>query len=150
MKKSYLISIGAIIAAYFAGRYSAPEKVKVETVTLTKEVQVKDESQRVNQIQRIVETTFPDGRAVKETRIKTRAARERSESKAVESTFKENREIENRRGVVVSALMGLPLTEVARGPVYGAAFQKHILGPISFGAWMLTNLTFGLSVGLEL
>ena len=146
----YLIIIGAIVGAFLAGRYSAPDKIKIETVTVTKEVQVKDESQRVNQIERVIETTYPDGRAVKETRIKTRAAMRRSESKAVEIATKENREIENRRGVVVSALMGLPFSSLSDGPVYGAAFQKKFIGPISIGAWMLTNLTFGLSVGLEL
>jgi F420-0:gamma-glutamyl ligase-like protein len=145
-----LLFIGAGIVGYLAGRFSAPERTKVETVTLTKEVQVQDESKRVNQIQRIVETTRPDGTTVKETRIKTRAASERIQSKTTEVASKESREIENRRGVNVSALIGLPLTEITKGPVYGASISKPFIGPITLGVWGLTNFTFGLSVGLEL
>src|SRR4051812_38260750 len=96
---------GALVAGYLTGRYSPPEKVKVETVTVTKEVVVQDESQRVNQIQRVVETTRPDGTTVKETRTKTRAASERTTTAQRDATNKESKEIESRRGVMLSALV---------------------------------------------
>jgi CRISPR/Cas system-associated endonuclease Cas3-HD len=144
------IVAGALTAAYVAGRYSAPEKIKIETVTVTKEVVIQDESAKLRQTQRIVETTRPDGTTVKETRIRTRAESERETHASRDTTNKESKEIENRRGVAANVLIGLPLAEVARGPVVGAALSKQFIGPFTLGVWGLSNLTFGFTVGVEL
>jgi hypothetical protein len=142
--------LGALVAGMLAGRYSAPEKIKVETVTVTKEVVIHAESKRLKKRKRIVESVDQNGRPLKETLIETVEASQGTTTASRDTTAKESKEIENRRGVSASLLIGLPLTEIARGPVYGAALSKPFIGPFTLGVWGLSNLTFGFAVGVEL
>ena len=48
----------------------------------------------------------------------------------------------------ISALVGVDLPNSLK-PLYGASFTKQFLGPISIGAWGLTNGTLGVSVGIN-
>lgn len=50
-----------------------------------------------------------------------------------------------RSKVNLSALVGTDLYK----PVYGGHISKELLGPISVGAWGLTNATFGVSIGVN-
>lgn len=50
-----------------------------------------------------------------------------------------------RPRVGLSALVGTDFNV----PVYGIAVNKEFIGPITLGAWGLTNKTVGLSIGLN-
>lgn len=145
----FLIMIVFVIGAS-VGYQSKPEKVRVETKTEIKEVLVQDEARTLNQVQRIIEKTRPDGTKIKKTRIETKAAAEIQTVKESEARLAERRDVKTERRASISALVGLPLTEVARGPVFGAAIQKPLLGPFLIGVWGFTDLRFGASIGLDL
>lgn len=50
-----------------------------------------------------------------------------------------------RPRVGLSALVGTDFST----PVYGFAVNKEFIGPITLGAWGLTNKTLGVSIGLN-
>lgn len=147
-EKTFFI-IGALIAAAFLfGRYSAPEKIKIETKTVTVEVQKESQTAASDAI--VVTTTVsrPDGTKI--TRVKNEIKHELSAMKSIANAQSETmkKEITNRRCVVVSGLVG---GSISFPPIliYGVSVTKPILGPITVGAWGLTNATFGISAGLE-
>lgn len=141
--KSFLL-VGALVsAAYIAGRYSAPEKIKIETKTQIKEVMIKDEHTDSDTRKSVTEITRPDGTTIKRTRSERAKITDSSLRREDVKQTEEKKEIENRRGVVVQFLAAAP------GPVYGAAFTKQFLGPINIGAFMFTDMRIGISLGFE-
>jgi hypothetical protein len=122
-----------IVIAFYAGKYTTPEKVRVQTVTVEKEV-VKVEHKRV------VIKQNKDGS--KETVIVVDTdVKEKSKD---QETIKE-KTIQSKFNVSLLAGGSLPLTS----PVFGVSAQKNFIGPITLGAWVLNNGTGGLSVGLN-
>lgn len=134
-----VISVGA----FALGRYSVPEKVRVETKVVEvekKEIKKDKKSETV-----IVKVTKPDGTVEEHTTIVSGETTDIN--KNVNTVSNQNSEIV--RGDIklsVSALVGTDLS--TNNPVYGASLTTPVLGPILLGAFGLTNKTFGLSVGL--
>lgn len=142
---------GAVTAlSFIVGRYSAPEKIKIEKETATETESAKSSNDKKDQEK--IETTVKrkDGTEITRIRYITKTEVIKEESKAALAVSKETKTIENRRGVVVQALIGLPLnSSILSGPVFGAAFNKQILGPINIGAFAFTDMRVGISLGLE-
>jgi len=145
-----LTGLGALVAAYLAGRFSAPVRVKVETKTEFVERVVIQKVESEEKTKTITEVTRPNGTKLKRTRIESKRDSVLSASKDSQLKREEKKITEYRRGVSVSALVGVPLDNLAKGVVYGASLQKHFIGPLILGAWAFTDLRFGLSVGIEL
>lgn len=169
LNKKLLIAIAvALILGYAMGRYLTPTKIEIkkEVVTVEKKVVDTDELKRIelerNKTLRkvITEITKPDGTKEKVTRFTETTTTNKTteqEKKTKELTEKQTKEtetklIENKKNDwSLSALAG-PGTlslNLSNNLIYGGHIQRNILGPISFGAWGLTNKTFGLSLGLS-
>lgn len=147
MLSKYQIIIGALalLVAFAVGRFLAPTKVKTEVKTVY--VEKKTEDQKVQKHIQTVIVQKPDGS--KETKI---TEDDNSDTKTAESnqTVKqEDKEVIRGTGkTYIAALAGLSISNFGQ-PVYGASVARSVLGPITVGAWGLTNGTAGLSVGLS-
>jgi mannose/fructose-specific phosphotransferase system component IIA len=133
----YILFVIVIIVSYATGRYMSPEKIKTEVktvevekvVTKVEHKTVKIKENKDGSKETIIVT---DSRAGSTTNI-------RSQDKTKELTVRDK--------INVSLLAGnsLPIS----APIFGASVQKNFIGPITLGAWVLTNKTGGLSVGLN-
>ena len=129
--------IAVVVVAYYAGKHSAPEKVRVETVTVEVEKKVNKEQRK-----KVFIKENKDGS--KETTIVVDTSVNENTRTNAESTVKETI---TRTKLNVSVLVGgsLPLSE----PIFGISAQKNFIGPITLGIWGLTNKTGGVSIGLN-
>ena len=135
-----LLAILLIIVSFATGRYTVP--VRVETKTITVEVEHKKEDTKVDKVTTIV--VKPDG-------TKTTVITDKTETKTTDDTNSKtetSKLVKNNSGNTnISVLAGLD----ALNPkfVYGLSATRTIIGPVSIGVWGLNNLTFGASVGLQ-
>jgi hypothetical protein len=132
----YIAAVIVVVIAYAAGRYTAPEKIKTEIKT----VEVEKVVTKV-QHKKVVIRENKDGS--KETVIITDT---KSDEKGKSNTDIKNKEVTNKGSFNISVLAG---SSVPINGVLGVSATKSVLGPITVGAWGLTNGTAGLSVGLN-
>lgn len=148
-KSKVIIEVIIIVTAYAIGRFSAPEKIKVETKIVEVEKKVTDTDKTKHKKVTVVETTKPDG-----TKTKTTVITDDTETKKKETdTSHKNtdvvrEEIRGSQKVTVSALLGIPLSFGLSQPVYGASITKPIFGPITIGGFYFTPNVGGVSLGL--
>lgn len=122
------------------GRFATPTKVETKTVTV--EVEHKAEDKKVDKVTTI--TVKPDGTKTTtitdktETTTKTDVSDIKTSSKLVENKHSD---------LNISVLAGVDITNPKI--IYGASVTKGIIGPVSIGIWGLTNGTVGASVGLN-
>lgn len=141
--KYKVIAVGAgLLVAFAVGRYTAPspnikEKESIKTDT-NKDI-AKDTKKKTV----IVQT--PDGKKVttidEETKTDTKQKTDTQASIDVSVTTK-------KAIVSVQGLAGYDFTR-SPVPVYGAAVSKEFIGPVTLGAFGLTNGTIGVSIGVN-
>lgn len=135
-RSKYILFVIVIIVSYATGRYMSPEKVKTEIKT----VEVEKTTTKVeHKIVKIKENK--DGS--KETVIVTDS---RSGATTNSRSQTETKELINKGSFNISVLAG---SSIPINGVLGVSATKNVLGPITVGAWGLTNGTAGLSVGLN-
>jgi lipopolysaccharide export LptBFGC system permease protein LptF len=158
------VAIALLIGAGF-GRYSLPAKVvtKTETVTVEKEV-IKNTEKTIKDTNKdreliIIETIKPDGTKVVEKHYVNRDQIKEDTTKVNVTT--DIKKTDEKTSTVVSngkndwnlsALVTTSHTEddMLKGNVsYGVHVQRRILGPMSIGAFGLTNKTYGISLGVS-
>jgi hypothetical protein len=139
----------SVAASYLAGRYSAPEKIKTVTKVEVHEVTktVTEKSGEKNEV--ITQIKKPDGTEITRTRIEAHHESRQAIAKEAQTKTEVVHEVTYRQGVVISALIGLPLSSLYSGAVYGVAVSKPFIGPIHLGVWGMSDKTIGLSAGLE-
>lgn len=134
-RTKYLLVTLAVVTAFAAGRWTngvSKTSDKIDTTTKTKEtnhrvtVITKDPSGKET-------TTITEDIVIKEKEKK-------NEVKTVTVAPKHS-------SLNISALVGTSIHTLQ--PVYGASISKEILGPVTIGAFGLTNGTAGVSVGLN-
>lgn len=131
-------TIGLTVVAALLGAglayYLAPPRIK--TVETTKEVIKKD-------IQTIIRTVKqPNGVEETTTTIVDRTVSKEKSSRTESAPAP-------RKNLNVSALVTNDFSDGEFKPVYGVSVSKEVLGPITIGAFGLTNGTIGLSVGVN-
>lgn len=142
MNKVKIISyILVVILAFALGRYTATtQTVKVETHADTRVTDDKD----IHKVEVI--TKEPTG--IMTDTITTDTIDLKQIAKTVDTTQTTTQTKASRLNI--SALAG---TDLSKGlnitPVYGAAITKDVLGPVSIGAFGLTNGTMGVSIGIS-
>lgn len=140
--RNIIIVIILLISSFAYGRYSAPTKVEMKVVTVEKVVT----QQVVHTVTKIIDK--PDG--TKETTI---TQDKDTEIRKDTSKDKQSQIIVAHTDVNVSLLVGAQphlFQGASIGPVvYGVSTSKSLLGPISIGAWALSDYTAGLSLGLN-
>lgn len=116
-----------------------PEKVRVETKTVEVEKIIEKIVHKETKV-----TEHPDG--TKET-VVVEDSNTIGRTESTKNTYTKE-SISKGSKVNISILGGIKsdLNTV----VYGASVSKELIGPITIGAWGLTDKTFGISVGLNL
>lgn len=170
MSRNQIIGLVALVLTAFAfGRYTAPEKVKIEKEIVTVESAKKEDSKHVStdlsrdkRVEKVItEIVRPDGtretstRVVEDTSTAKRsdtAANSREESNKA-SIEKSSETIEYGRNKLSLAVLAGAAPSfsggLSFGPLaYGGHVQKNLLGPITFGVWALSSGTGGISLGL--
>jgi hypothetical protein len=150
-KKLYSFFSLLLIAAFFFGRFSAPESIKTDD----KKQEIKSVDTESDKSKDKIKTTTviekKDGTKVTRTKVEYKTIVQTVTIKEDAKTEEHKEEIKNRSGVTVSALAGIPLNaSITKGPVYGVSVSKPFLGPIALGAFAFTDMRVGVSIGLEL
>lgn len=154
-KVKVLISVFVLTGAFAAGRYSLPEKVRVETqiVEVEKKTKNSDVKQDKHKETVVVEVVKPDGTKETTTKIvednnkNTKTAEKDITDKDIKT---ESLTIRGDSKVTLSLLGGAPLQFNPNSPqfvIYGGSITKPVLGPLTVGVWGLSNSTFGGSIG---
>ena len=143
--KVILVSAGLIIS-FASGRYSVskPEistNTKADT-TLQQEVDKQLNTQTVIVYEKAKDGTEKTTETITDlSREETVAKEKESEAQVTTVTPPKNNQYR------VDVLAGIGITNPY--PVYGASVSKQFIGPISLGAWGLSNGTVGLSIGVS-
>lgn len=132
----YIVIVLVATGGFFVGKHFAPEKVRVETVTVEVEKQ-----KTKNQKKKVVIKENKDGS--KETVITVDTSVEEKDKTNTDSKVKE---VTNSSKFNISVLAG---SSIPINMVFGVSANKAILGPVTAGAWGLSNGTVGLSLGLN-
>lgn len=138
--KCYIIGAIVILAGTFAaGRYSVTTTpaTKVDTSLQTQQ-QVDKNTHTVT-----VEVKEPSGEVKRTTTTDTTTVA----TKETESKIKTEVVPPKRSTLNVSLLGGYYFPDFL--PVYGISISKEVLGPVTVGAFGLSNGTIGVSVGLD-
>lgn len=153
IKTKITICVVALLTSFAAGRFSTPEKVKIETKTV--EVEKKTESTDTNRSSRqdstTTEITKPDGTVEKTTHTTVDTNTDRATHDTTTDSKSTDQLKEVTRGsapTTILALGGMNLTGIPK-PVYGMSVSKPLLGPIAVGVWGFSNLTVGAGIGLQ-
>jgi F0F1-type ATP synthase assembly protein I len=124
----YLILGAALAIAYLCGRYSAPEKVKIQKEIVQVEVQKKDEEKSGQKTEIITQIIRPDGTKLTRTRTQASHASSTKTETKIQTQMKETKEIINRSGVVVGPVIGIATSDLTH-PIWGAVVDAPaILG----------------------
>lgn len=143
------------LAAFAAGRWACPTKVRVETRTVEvekKTEQVKTDTARERHVDTVVTVvTRPDGTKTETTHTvqdthtqQDRRLAETDQSRRVDASLKETIYAESK--LTLSVLGGYNPGDFTK-PVYGLSLTKPVLGPITLGIWGMSDKTFGCSLG---
>ena len=145
------IIIGVLILAvvFAVGRYTAPEKVRVETKIVEVEKKTEDKNTKKNEHKKVVIVKNPDGTTT--TTITDDTNTDITDHKTDDIAKSETQSKETSKGdnsVTISALAGINVLHGGT-PIYGGQISKPLLGPVVIGVWGLTNATGGVSLGLR-
>lgn len=155
-KKKVSLGVVTALLIFAAGRYTAPEKIKIETKIVEVEKKTEQNKKKSNEKTKKKttkrKTTKPNGEVIEEiikenetsqtdsTENKTSDEKRKSESTKKEQTAGGNR-------ITVSALTGFDIK--SGRPVYGASLTKSFIGPTVIGIWGLNNLSCGVTLGIS-
>ena len=139
-KYKVIIVTAIVLVAFAFGRYSAPKIPDSHTITdTTKEVQKDTDTHKTTTV-----TETPDGKKV------TTITEDTTTKSKSDTDIKKDQTITAPKTSIIniSALAGL---DTGRGfvPTYGISASKELIGPITVGAFGLTNGTIGVSVGVN-
>jgi cytoskeletal protein RodZ len=143
IKTKIIASLVVVLVAFASGRYSVSNPtVKTHETTQT------DSETKIDKNTHKVTTITEDKTGKKVTTITedtdTKADKTKDSVKTIDQTV-----TPQKTGTVnISALAGFGLDSGIQ-PVYGLSVSKELIGPITVGAFGLTNRTLGISVGLN-
>lgn len=132
MIKALALSL-ALTAAFAAGRYSVPKDVSKS--------QTEETDSNKHKETEVITVKQPDG----SVKIIKRIVEDSSSS----TTKSKQSEVKNiKKSLNISALVSNNIREPLN-PIYGVSVTKEVLGPLTLGAFGLTNGTIGLSLGVN-
>lgn len=134
-KSKVILAVLFLVLAFASGRYSvqSPDTTSTTDTKVDKDTHTK---------KTIVTTKEPDGKETTTTVV------ERDTSVKTD-TQTSNTVIQAKRNTTnLSLIVGLDLTDPHK-PAYGLSLTKQVLGPVTVGAYGLTNGVVGLSLGVN-
>lgn len=161
VKQQVIGLVLALAVSFGAGWWLAPAKVVTKTVTqeVVHEVVKQDTQQQTSQknhkVVQTTETDKPDGTKVIVTTSSDQIDTNTDVNHTIDTNLQDNKTstsektvTRDRGAIVLSGLAGLRINGLSTGPVYGGYVGKRVLGPITVGAFGLSDATAGLSIGL--
>lgn len=149
METKYKVGIVVVVllTTFAAGRYSVPEKVKIETKIVEVEKKVVEDKKATHKTTKIITIQKPDGtKETDETDVEDTKTDDKTHDDTKTDSDVVKEVIKGSDKVTISALLGVDLR--LGTPIYGGAITKPILGPITLGIFGLSNASIGGSVGL--
>lgn len=155
-KKKVGISVVTLLVVFAVGRYTAPEKIKVETkiVEVEKKTEEKTKNKKKNDKRKTTKRKIvkPDGEVITEViKEKDNSETDTTKDKTVDENKKTKEEKkEETRGnnkINISALAGFDMR--TGKPIYGASISKSFIGPTTIGIWGLNNNSCGVTLGIS-
>jgi hypothetical protein len=148
LKTKAIISVVAIATAFASGRYSVNQPPAVKLVETSK-TQVEQRADKdIHETTKTETVKEPDGE-VKTTVVETKDTVSKVDTeKQVDMSVQLTQTPAKRSTINISALVAL---DALHGftPCYGVSASKEFIGPITVGAFGLTNGTLGVSVGVN-
>lgn len=142
MDKTKIIGSIIIIAVSFAfGRYTAPSAA-IKTIETN---QTDTETQKDTHKETTITKDKNGNEVTKIIEDSTTKKDKQSTTNIDQTVTPSNKDILNVSALV--ATDGFSLSNIT--PVYGLSVTKNLLGPITVGAFGLTNRTVGLSIGVN-
>lgn len=148
----------SIIIAFAIGRYSAPKHEKIEESSQQSNATVEKEDKDVDQDKHkettVTQVVSPDGTKSTVTKV-VEDTKTNTEIKVVDksnSTQSKSSTTELSDDPITSVMVLAGAKAHVIGldpPVFGLSITRNILGPITVGAWGLSDRTVGLSLGLS-
>ena len=136
-----LYGLGALIIVFFLGFIEGKSlKPSVTTSAKTDIQQDKDTHTQT----KTVTVKEPDGKVETTTTTDTVITAKTTETKDVQTTV-----TPQKSKINVSAMAGYDFFHPSLQPTYGLSVSKELLGPITVGAFGLTNGTLGVTVGIN-
>lgn len=136
-----------VIVSFAVGRYSLPEKVVTKTVEVDR-IHADTDKDKHKEVT-VTETVQPDGgktivtTTVEDTKTKKTVDRLETTNTSKETVYAKSK-------TQLQALFGISdVFGGSRAPVYGGLVSRNVLGPVTAGAWALTNGTAGVTIGLS-
>jgi hypothetical protein len=138
--------------AFAVGRYTVPEKVRIET----KYVKVEDKKEKTktdkdtHKVTKVREVTRPDGTKEKVTEVvedTESTTKKITKDKIAESGSSVTEKVSGSQKTTLSVLAGAPTT--GGTPDFGASAYKPVLGPIGIGIFGFKSGLVGASIGLS-
>lgn len=136
-KTKVIIVLVSLALAFAGGRYSIPKA----TVDAQKQVEV-DKQKDVKTHTDTTVTKAPDGTTT------THTVTDKDSTTKTDTVSSEHTVVSQKHtNLNVSALVATKVDDLT--PMYGASVSKEFVGPVTIGAFALTNGTIGLSVGID-
>lgn len=144
----------ALLVSFAFGRYTVPEKIKIETkvVEVEKKTSEQDKDKEKHKKTTTKEIKKPDGtvETVTETTedtINKSKDKQSEDSKKVDIEHKE--EEKGQSNTTLSVLGGIDIVNPAAGIDYGLSIYRPVLGPIGLGVYGFQSKTVGVSLGVS-
>lgn len=146
LRNEVTIGLFLILFAFILGRHSVQVPEVKTTVDTTKDVK-KDLTQDTQTHQVSVTEKTPDGTTKTTTTIDTSTVKKVDTITDTDTHITQDVIPPKIDTLNVSILVGLDVSR--QTPVYGASITKQVLGPITVGAFGLTNGSVGGSIGIS-
>jgi hypothetical protein len=143
--KKILIGLGIIGLTFYAGRFSKPAVVKIQTVEVVKTETVKEAAkEKIVTVEKIV---YKDGTVKEVTRTEDRDSTK--ESNKAETTKIANTETIRDIGLSLNALAIVNSSDIGGKREYGLNVSKRVFSNVSIGVLATTDKKVGISLGLS-
>lgn len=146
LKTKILVSLVALVVAFASGRYSVQKptiKTEIQQTEAVKQTEDKNTHTKTTK----TEVKKPDGTDITTT-VTDQVQDDDMTTHSTATTKIQQTVTPPKTGTLnISALAGFDIRKMT--PAYGASVTKQILGPVSVGAFGLTNGVVGVSIGLS-
>lgn len=141
-----LLIVLALLSAFAVGRYTAQKSAVKTVVDNTTKTDIKSDKETHRETTTTTEKQ-PDGTTKTITKIVEDSNTKKETNSKSETHVDQTVTTPKTNTLNVSALVGADIKTLT--PVYGASVSKQFLGPVTIGAFGLTNGTVGASIGVN-
>jgi hypothetical protein len=153
-KYKYGAVVVITISSFAVGRYTVPEKIKIETKVVEVEKKISDVDQNKNEHKKVVvvEVKQPNGTDTITTTTQDDVKTDvKTDTKVTDDTTTDTTKTvtKSNANLNLSVMGGINILNPSQ-LLIGGSVTKQIIGPFTLGIWGLSNATAGVSIGVNL